>query len=99
MGSVTPEDARQHLERWKLAEEREITELRNTPIEIKARQLAALMASRTYSARIRTENEGYARFRPAGLDSGKPSVAERAPVSRQDIEGVWDSPLRKQLLQ
>jgi hypothetical protein len=46
MGSVTPEDARQYLERWKLVEEREITELRNTPIEIKARQLSALMASR-----------------------------------------------------
>ena len=46
MGSVTPEDARQYLERWKLVEEREIIELRNTPIEIKARQLSALMASR-----------------------------------------------------
>lgn len=46
MGSVSPEDARQYLERWKLVEEREITELRNTPIDIKARQLGALMASR-----------------------------------------------------
>ena len=46
MGSVTPEDARQYLERWKLVEEREILELRNTPIETKARQLSALMASR-----------------------------------------------------
>ena len=46
MGSVSPEDARQYLERWKLVEEREIIELRNTPIEIKARQLCALMASR-----------------------------------------------------
>jgi len=46
MSSVTPEDARQYLERWKLVEEREITELRNTPIDTKARQLAALMASR-----------------------------------------------------
>jgi hypothetical protein len=46
MGSVPPEDARQYLERWMLVEEREIIELRNTPIEIKARQLSALMASR-----------------------------------------------------
>jgi hypothetical protein len=45
MGSVTPEDARQYLERWKLVEEREILELRNTSMEIKARQLS-LMASR-----------------------------------------------------
>ncbi len=46
MSSLTPDDARRYLERWKLVEEREITELRNTPIEIKAKQLAALMASR-----------------------------------------------------
>jgi len=46
MSSVTPDDARQYLERWKLVEEREIAELRNTPIETKAKQLAALMASR-----------------------------------------------------
>jgi hypothetical protein len=46
MSSVTPDDARQYLERWKLVEEREIKELRTTPIEIKAKQLAALMASR-----------------------------------------------------
>jgi hypothetical protein len=45
MSSITPDDARRYLERWKLVEEREIAELRNTPIEIKARQLAALMAS------------------------------------------------------
>jgi hypothetical protein len=46
MSSLTPEDAHQFLERWKLVEEQEILELRNTPIETKARQLAALMASR-----------------------------------------------------
>jgi hypothetical protein len=46
MGSLTPEDAHQFLDRWRLVEEQEICELRNTPIETKARQLAALMASR-----------------------------------------------------
>jgi hypothetical protein len=46
MSTITPNDACRYLERWKLVEEREIAELRNTPIEIKARQLAALMASR-----------------------------------------------------
>lgn len=44
MGSLTPEDAHQFLDRWSLVEEQEIRELRNTPIETKA--LAALMASR-----------------------------------------------------
>jgi hypothetical protein len=46
MSSVTPDEARQYLERWKLVEEREITELRETSVEIKAKQLSALMASR-----------------------------------------------------
>ena len=49
MSSVTPDDARRYLDRWKLVEEREIAELRNTPIEVKARQLGALMASRVLS--------------------------------------------------
>jgi hypothetical protein len=49
MGSITPEDARQYLERWKLVEEQEITELRSTPIEIKARQGdAAAEAARNF---------------------------------------------------
>ena len=46
MSSITPDDALRYLERWKLVEEREITELRNTPIEVKARQVGVLMASR-----------------------------------------------------
>jgi len=46
MSFITPEAARQYLERWKLVEEQEIAELRNPPIETKARQLGALMASR-----------------------------------------------------
>lgn len=47
MGAITPEDARQDLERWRLVEEQEIAELRNTPVETKARQLGALMASQS----------------------------------------------------
>ena len=43
---MTSEDARQYLERWRIAEEREIAELRAMPIETKARRLDALMASR-----------------------------------------------------
>jgi hypothetical protein len=43
---MTPEDAHQYLERWRLVEEREITELRRTSTDTKARQLSALMASR-----------------------------------------------------
>jgi hypothetical protein len=46
MSSMTPEAARQYPERWRLVEEREISELRETPIETKAKQLAAFMASR-----------------------------------------------------
>jgi hypothetical protein len=42
---MTPEDAHQYLERWRMVEERELTELRQMPIETKARQLSALMAS------------------------------------------------------
>jgi hypothetical protein len=45
MSSWTPEDAQQYLERWRLVEEQEISDLQNTPMETKARQLAALMAS------------------------------------------------------
>ncbi len=46
MSSLTPEDAHQYLERWRLVEEQEIRELQNTSMETKARQSAALMASR-----------------------------------------------------
>src|SRR2546423_669653 len=41
----TREDAHRYLDRWRLVEEQEISELQNTPMETKARQLAALMAS------------------------------------------------------
>jgi hypothetical protein len=72
MGFITPDDARRYLERWKLVEEQEITELRNTPIEVKARQLGALMASRNLFREdpdrergVREAQARWARFRKA----------------------------------
>ena len=44
---VNPEQARSYLDRWKLVQEVEAQELRHTSMEIKARQLAALMSSRS----------------------------------------------------
>lgn len=46
MSRLRPKDARAYLRRWQLVEEMEAAELRATPIEIKLRQLAALMGSR-----------------------------------------------------
>lgn len=46
MTQLTPEQARNYLDRWKQVSEVEIWELRNTPLETKARQLGVLMASR-----------------------------------------------------
>jgi hypothetical protein len=43
---VTPDEARAYLKRWVLVQEREAAELRRTSIDIKLRQLSALMASR-----------------------------------------------------
>ena len=43
---MTPDEARAYLKRWELAADAEVRELRRTPIEMKLRQLAALMASR-----------------------------------------------------
>lgn len=60
MSSITAEQARWYLdpERWRLVEEQEILELRSTPMEIKARQLAALMAARhLFSEDRNRENE------------------------------------------
>ena len=72
MSSITPEDAHQYLERWKLVEEREISEMRETPIETKAKQLAALMASRELFGEdpdrekgVREVRERWARLRKA----------------------------------
>lgn len=46
MPTLTPEQAHNYLDRWKLVSEMEAQELRDTPLEIKVRQLAILMASR-----------------------------------------------------
>jgi hypothetical protein len=46
MVEITPEEARDYIQRWDLVREIEAAELRRTPIETKLRQLAALMASR-----------------------------------------------------
>lgn len=43
---MTPEEARDYIQRWKLVREIEAAELRRTSVETKLRQLASLMASR-----------------------------------------------------
>lgn len=46
MATITPEEARAYLNRWKLVRELEVIELRRTDMETKFRQLSALMAAR-----------------------------------------------------
>ena len=46
MTSMTPAQARAYFKRWEAVEEFEIDELRRMPMEMKLRQLSALMASR-----------------------------------------------------
>lgn len=46
MATITPKDARSYLDRWNLVREVEATEFRGATMELKARQLAILMASR-----------------------------------------------------
>lgn len=45
MAAITAEQAQSYLDRWKLVQEAEVQELRNSPLDIKARQLSVLMAS------------------------------------------------------
>ena len=47
MNSISPEQARQYLERWKLVRQAEVEELRTTSLETKLQQLTVLMASRS----------------------------------------------------
>jgi hypothetical protein len=42
---MTPKEARAFVARWRLVNEAEREELRATPMELKLRQLAAMMAS------------------------------------------------------
>lgn len=47
MNRLKASEARRYLERWKLVAAAEAAELQATPVEIKLRQLASLMASRS----------------------------------------------------
>ncbi len=58
MSAITSEQARNYLNRWKVVHEAELRELRKTPLEVKARQLAVLMASRDlFRNNVDRENE------------------------------------------
>jgi hypothetical protein len=46
MSRVSPQDALAFAQRWKLVRDMAATERQSTPIEIRFRQLSALMASR-----------------------------------------------------
>jgi hypothetical protein len=46
MLKMTPEEARAYLARWRLLRDVEAGELQRTSMEVKLRQLAALMAAR-----------------------------------------------------
>lgn len=46
MAAITSKQAKDYLNRWKLVRELELRELRNASLDVKARQLAVLMASR-----------------------------------------------------
>jgi hypothetical protein len=46
MTAITPAEARAYCNRWELVKEVELIELRRTSMDIKLRQLSALMASR-----------------------------------------------------
>ncbi len=46
MAAITPAEARAYLKRWELVREIELIELRRTSMDVKLRQLSALMASR-----------------------------------------------------
>jgi len=46
MTRMSPEEARAYVDRWALAQDAELSELRRTPLALKLQQLSALMASR-----------------------------------------------------
>ena len=47
MNPITPEQAREYLNRWELVRQAEVKELRAASFETKLRQLDVLMASRS----------------------------------------------------
>jgi hypothetical protein len=58
MTAITPEEARDYLDRWALVQAVELEELRRTPMDTKLRQLASLMASREqFTADLTREND------------------------------------------
>jgi hypothetical protein len=46
MAAITPSEAQAYLQRWELVKEIELIELRRTSMDVKLRQLSALVASR-----------------------------------------------------
>ncbi len=46
MAAITPAEAQAYVKRWELVREIELVELRHTSMDVKLRQLAALMESR-----------------------------------------------------
>jgi hypothetical protein len=50
MTSITPEQARAYLERWKLVKQVQAEELRSVDLRTRLRQLSVLMASRSLFA-------------------------------------------------
>jgi hypothetical protein len=46
MAAITPAEAQAYFKRWELIRELELIELRRTSMDVKLRQLSALMASR-----------------------------------------------------
>lgn len=56
MATITPKDAHKYLERWRLVCQAEATELRGATMDLKARQLAILMASRDLFAPDQTRD-------------------------------------------
>ncbi|MGH8220539.1 MAG: hypothetical protein ACREUT_18550 [Steroidobacteraceae bacterium] len=72
MAALTPEEARAYFERWEWVRDAEAAELRRTSVEVKLRQLGALMASRDLfgpepdrDAQIREVRDRWARLRQA----------------------------------
>jgi hypothetical protein len=46
MAAITPTEAKAYFQRWEFVKEVELIELRRTSMDVKLRQLSALMASR-----------------------------------------------------
>jgi hypothetical protein len=58
MAAITPQEARDYLDRWALVNAIELEELRGTSMELKLKQLASLMASRDHFPEDPASQEG-----------------------------------------